>query len=273
MKVGFLGFGEVASTISKWLIAGGAEVYTSVERRSMKTQHIAGKIKVNICKNNKTVAEISDILISAVTPKEAVNIAREVGRFSEGIYVDLNNISPQTAKKALNYIENGKTVDAAIMGGINKEGIQVQIIASGSQAQGFSKLNEYGLNIKALYSPLGHSKALKMLRSSYTKGVSALLFESLYSAYEMGLDEELLESLEKTECPQFRENAISRLISSSKTAERRAQEMDEVIGVISEYYEHPYMSKATLKSFKMMYKALNPDKSAEDYVDVFESMK
>lgn len=269
MKVGFLGFGEVASTISGWLTDGGVEVYTSLENRSPKTQKLARKYEVKICKDNKKVAEISDILISAVTPAEAVNVAREVGKYVKGVYVDINNISPQTVKKALTYIENCKTVDAAIMGGVRK---QIEIIASGSQATQFSILNRYGLNIKVISPDTGKAKALKMLRSYYTKGVSALLFESLYAAYQMGLDEELLKYLEKTEGPKFKKSAISRIKNTAYHAERKAQEMDELINFIQDY-ENPLMARYTKESFENISQTIELDEKPEDYKEIFESLK
>ncbi|MCE5213417.1 MAG: DUF1932 domain-containing protein, partial [Methanobacterium sp.] len=172
----------------------------------------------------------------------------------------------------MDHIENGKTVDAAIMGGIKKEGIKVQIIASGNQAEYFSQLNHYGLNIKVISPHLGQSKALKMLRSAYTKGVSALLFESLYSAYKLDLDEEMLECLKITEGPDFIKSAISRIRSSAYHARRRAEEMDEVISFLSQYND-PIMSKATTEWFKNISKTVNQDTMAENYKDVFKSLK
>jgi 3-hydroxyisobutyrate dehydrogenase-like beta-hydroxyacid dehydrogenase len=281
MKVGFLGFGEVASAFSGWLKEAGVEVYTSLKNRSVKTQVLAEDCGVNTCKDNKTLAEISDILISAVTPAEAVNVAREVGKHVKGIYVDVNNISPGTAKEALGYIENGKTVDAAIIGGIKKEGIQVQIVASGSYAEQFSSLKQYGLNIKVISPDLGKAKTLKMLRSSYTKGVSALLLESLYSAYQMGLDEELMKCLESTECPGFRESALSRVKNSAYHAERKSQEMEEVIKFMKEQSqlgsteedEHPSMIEASGEYFKYISRIIELDKKPDSLKELFKSIE
>lgn len=271
MKVGFLGFGEVASTLSTWLIESGAEVYTSIEGRSIKTQNLAKTSPVNIFKDDKTLAETSDILISAVVPAEAVKIAEKVGEHSKGIYIDINNISPKTVKNALDYIENDKTVDAAIMGGIKKEGKDVQIIASGNSAEEFSKLNNYGLNIKVIGPNIGQASALKMLRSSYTKGVSALLFESLYAAYQMDLGEEFLKYLEQTECPDFSKSATSRVISNVFHAERRAQEMDEVLKMLQEH-EDPLMSKAAAEFFRNLSKRVKLEKRPLDYEDILKSL-
>ncbi len=281
MKVGFLGFGEVASTLSKWLTDGGVEVYTSIENRSIKTQTLTKKYAINICEDNTTLAELSDILISAVTPAEAVNIAKEVGRNTRGIYVDINNISPQTVNEALGYIENGKTVDAAILGGIKREGIKVQIIASGSHVEQFRQLNQYGLNIKDIGPDIGKAKALKMLRSSYTKGVSALLLETLYSAHEMGLDEEFLKCLEITECPEFKKSALSRIKNSAYHARRKSQEMDEILKFMKDYgllklineNDHPSMVKSTQEYFRYISKTINLEKKPESYKELFELFK
>lgn len=284
MKVGFLGFGEVASTLSNTLTCCGAEVYTSLENRSIKTQTLAKESAVNVCKDNHALAELSDVLISSVVPVEAVNIAKEVGRYVNGIYVDVNNISPQTAVKALSYIDNGKTVDAAIMGGIKKE--KVFIIASGDYANKFSLLNDYGLNITVLKQELGRAKALKMLRSYYTKGISALLFESLFTAHKLGMDDEFLRCLEITECPGFKESAISRIKNSTYHAQRKSQEMDEVYkfikdnsqdgsgkGKFTDENQHLVMVKATQEFFKTISSILNLDEEPESYQELFNLFK
>jgi 3-hydroxyisobutyrate dehydrogenase-like beta-hydroxyacid dehydrogenase len=272
MKVGFIGFGEVASTLSKGLIDNGVEVYTSLEGRSIKTCSLAKEMCINICKDYKEVAVISDIIISAVVPAKAVEVAREIGEYSNAVYVDINNVSPKTVKKALSYIKNHKTVDAAIIGSIKRNGIKVQIITSGKSATQFAKLKDYGMNIKIIGSEIGQASTLKMLRSSYTKGISALLFESLYTAYKMDLDNEFLKCLELTECPGFRESAISRIISSGFHADRRAQEMEEVLEMMSDY-DNPFISRATAEFFKTLSKKLDKiDKKFEDYKNLFEKI-
>lgn len=269
MKVGFLGFGEVASTLSKGLKDGGADVYTSVLGRSSRTKDLAGEVGVNLCRNNIDVARVSDILISAVVPSMAVEIAQEVGKYCEGVYVDLNNVSPETVKKALGSIENNKGVDASLMGGVRRKGSKVQIIASGDHAPYFAKLNDYGLNITVIGNDIGQASAIKMLRSAYTKGVAALLFESFYTAYQMGLDEVLMEGLVQTEGPDFKESAISRITGSAFHSGRKAEEMEEVLKVISNHSD-PLMSQAAADFFRSLSKKTGKlEKRPRDYGDVF----
>jgi 3-hydroxyisobutyrate dehydrogenase-like beta-hydroxyacid dehydrogenase len=272
MKVGFLGFGEVASILSEGLLENGAEVSTCIKGRSSKTQKLARKTGINSCPSNRELAETSDILISAVTPAVAVKTAQDVGKYVKGVYVDINNISPSNVKKALSFVKNRKTTDASIIGSVRK-GLNVKIIASGRYANEFAELNSYGMNITVIGSEEGQVSAIKMLRGSFTKGISALLFETLYSAYSMGIDHEVLKYISETECEGFKDSTVSRIISSAFHARRRQEEMVEVIETLSES-EDPKMSKAALEFFEKLHQDLGKlDKRPESYTEIFELIK
>ena len=271
LKVGFLGFGEVASTLSEELLARGVEVSTCLEGRSQRSMELAKSTGVGLFDSLTELVESSDILLSAVVPAEAVSVAKKVGGGFDGVYVDLNNVSPGTVKEAFNHITNGKTVDGAIMGGI-KNGLGTPIIASGEFAEDFAELNQYGMNIEVIGTEPGQASGLKMLRSAYTKGVSALLFETLYPAYKMGVDEVLLRYLSQTEGPHFKEASISRLKSSALHAQRRAQEMSEVHQFLSQY-EDPVITPATEEFFHNLLDKIGqiPEKPA-DYREIFDKI-
>ncbi|HML04904.1 MAG TPA: DUF1932 domain-containing protein [Methanobacterium sp.] len=272
MKVGFIGFGEVASTLSAGLLENGVEISVCIEGRSSKTQKRASEIDLNLCLTNRELAENSDILISTVTPKTAVKVAQDIGEHVNGVYVDINNISPKTTKKALSFIKNGKIADASIIGTVRK-GLNVPIIVSGPCANKFAELNKYGMNINVIGDEEGQASAVKMLRSSFTKGLSALLFETLYPAYEMGIDKEVIKYISETECEGFNDSAISRIISSAFHAKRRHEEMAEVIKVLSEI-ENPRMSKAAQDFYKKLYEDLGDlERRPGSYAEIFELIK
>jgi len=268
LKVGFLGFGEVASTLSEGLLAQGVNVSTCLEGRSQRSVELAKSTGVNLFDSLTELSESSDILLSAVVPAEAVSVAKNVGGGFEGVYVDLNNVSPGTVKEAFSHIPNGKTVDGAIMGGI-KNGLETPIIASGVHAETFAELNQYGMNIEVIGPEVGQASGLKMLRSAYTKGVSALLFEAFYAAYQMGVDETLLRYLTLSEGSHFPASANSRLTSSAYHSRRRAQEMDEVVKFLTEY-EDPLITRATCEFFHTLPDKIGTiGKKPADYRDIF----
>ena len=268
MRVGFLGFGEVASTLSKGLMENGADVYTCLVDRSISTRRITEKTGVKIYESYKLLAENVDILISSVVPSNAVEVARMVGKNSKGIFVDINNVSPKTVNIALGFIENGKTVDASIIGSVARGGVRVKVIASGGYAEDFAELNTYGMDISVVGPENGQASGIKLLRSAYTKGVSALLFESIYHGYKMGIDKEVLEYISETEGKDFMESAVSRIISSAVHSERRSEEMEQVVEMISEKQD-PVMSKATHIFFKRLSKTIKKlEKRPKDYREV-----
>ena len=269
MRVGFLGFGEVASTLSSGLMENGAEICTCLVDRSNRTRRITEKTGVEICESYKFLAENVDILISSVTPSNAVDVASMVGKHTKGIFVDINNVSPKTVNKALGMIENEKTVDASIIGSVLRKGVGVKVIAAGRYAEDFAELNSYGMNISVVGHENGRASGIKLLRSAYTKGVSALLIESLYHGYKMGMDKEVLHYISETEGNDFMEAAISRIISSAVHAERRSEEMEQVVDMLSENQD-PVMGKATEVFFKRLSKTFKrSEKMPNDYVELF----
>lgn len=272
IKLGFLGFGEVASTLSEGLLARGVEVSTCLEGRSQRSVELAKSTGVTLFDSLSDLVEYSDILLSVVVPAEAVSVAKQVSGEFEGVYVDLNNVSPGTVKEAFSHIPNGKTVDAAIMGGI-KSGLGTPIVASGEFAENFAELlNQYGMNIEVIGPEVGQASGLKMLRSAYTKGVSALLFESFHAAYQMGVDETLLRYLTQSEGSHFPESANSRLTSSAYHSRRRAQEMDEVVKFLSEYTD-PVITRATCEFFQSLPDKTGPmPKRLAKYGEVFRKV-
>jgi 3-hydroxyisobutyrate dehydrogenase-like beta-hydroxyacid dehydrogenase len=270
MNVGFIGFGEVASILSEGLMKNGADVYTSMEGRSTRTKNNIQKTGVETYPSYKALAENSDIIISSVVPSKAIEVAGMVGKYSNGIYVDINNVSPKTVVNALENIKNGKTVDAAIIGSVVKNGVDVKIIASGSCANEFADLTNYGLNITVVGSVNGQASGIKLLRSSYTKGVSALLFESIYQAYKMGIDSEVLNYISETECPDFIESAKSRIISAGFHAQRRSEEMDELVEMFPGKQDS-IMARGTKDFFKILGENIEkPEKRPADYNEIFE---
>lgn len=279
MKVGFVGFGEVASTLSNGLLDSGVNVLTCLHGRSLRTKNKALDMGVNICNSHRELAETSDILISAVTPTTSVEVAREMGKYSQGIYVDINNVSPTTVIEALGLVENKNTVDAAIIGSVKRNGLEVQIIACGDSASDFAVLNEYGLNIKIMGTEIGNCSQIKMLRSCYTKGVSALLWETIGAAYELGIDEEVLEIIGQTEGGlQFENSAKSRLLSSFNHSKRRYEEINEVKN-LSSGTEDLLMVDAIEKTFEIIYQKnleLNKDKKEQldfkSYNEIFKAL-
>ena len=243
MKFGFIGFGEVSYTLSKILLSYGFEVLTSTEGRSKKTKELVKSLDLDVLDSFEEVAHQSDILISANSPQSALAVALKYGSLTDGIFLDFNNISPNTAKQIENYLTREHFIDSAIMGRVSSE--ELHLYFSGRKAK----------DIKVVSDEIGDVSKLKTLRSSYTKGVSALLVETFETAEKLGLSEELWEILALTENRDFETSSKSRIASSNKKAKRKYEELNEVLEFLDDVdkkRKSKIMALATREKFEKL---------------------
>ena len=264
MKFGFIGFGEVSYTLSKMLLSYGFEVLTSTEGRSKKTKELVKSLNLPVLDSFEEVARQSDILISANSPQSALAVALKYGSLTDGIFLDFNNISPNTAKQIENYLTDNHFIDSAIMGRVSSE--ELHLYFSGRKAESFVKSmrdfisnndspSDIKVNIKVVSDEIGDVSKLKILRSSYTKGVSALLVETFETAEKLGLSEDLWEILSLTENRDFETSAKSRISSSNKKAKRKYEELNEVLEFLDDVdkkRKSKIMALATREKFEKL---------------------
>ena len=105
-------------------------------------------------------------------------------------------------------------------------------------------MNEF-ITAKKISDNVGDAAVLKMLRSSYTKTVSALLIESWEIARAHNLENEFFDALALTEGPDFKEKSISRIENTLNSCQRKSEELEEIIECFDE--NDLTMVKAALK--------------------------
>ncbi len=277
MIVGFIGFGQVASTLSNILSAKGIQTVTVVKDRSQKTNKLAVNSDVQIIDSYKALLEGSDIVISANSPANALNLAEKYSDYmGQGIYLDLNNISPNTTYSMAKFFDKSENivsdeeesklcifqkkkepdmrnnfVDGAIIGSVSNN--PPLILLSGVRANELVILNNYGLKIMVLSNTPGDASTLKILRSLYTKGVSAVLMEAFETAKKIDLEDQLFDILSITEGEDFEAKSNSRLKNSYKNSKRKVEEMDEALKFLDEISpdKKHFMTKAARNKFNL----------------------
>ena len=224
MIIGFIGFGKVAQNLVNIIKSSDIDFVTSAENRSSKTIANIEKSNVEVLDTFREAASKSDILISANSPKNALNAARQYGKYAKGIYLDLNNVSPNTT------LEIGKTVDdlvdGAIIGKIDSDNPILYL--SGRSASELLFLNDF-IQTEVISDEIGDASRLKMLRSAYTKVLSALLIESAELAKDNALEDEFFEMLSLTEGENFKEKSMSRIENTLNSCQRKSEELEEII--------------------------------------------
>ncbi len=224
MIIGFIGFGKVSKTLFNLLKSENITCITSLEQRSSKTIENIKNSNIEVLDSLKEVAITSDVLIVATSPKSALDVAKKYGKYAKSLYLDLNNISPDTTVEINKYVDN--LIDGAIIGKIDSDNPILYI--SGEHADELLFLNDF-IKTKKVSDNIGDVAILKMLRSSYTKTLSALLIESIQIAREHGLEDEFFDILTLTEGENFREKSLSRINNTLNNSERKSEELEEII--------------------------------------------
>lgn len=235
MKIGFIGFGAVAKRLAAIL-----DDFTTVTISAGRSEKTLKNIRDS---NVETVESFDDvdILFSATSPKESLNNARKYGKDFKGIYVDLNNISPETSLKIDEMVPN--YVDAAIIGHINND---FTLFISGDNSDKLNFLNDY-FPVRIISNNIGDASKLKVLRSIYTKPLSAVLIETLAIADKCNLREELLETLAISEGENFKDSALSRVENTLNNSKRKREELMEIVDYFHD--EDLEMVKGAVKKF------------------------
>jgi 3-hydroxyisobutyrate dehydrogenase-like beta-hydroxyacid dehydrogenase len=177
------------------------------------------------------VVREADVLLSILPPGRALALAEAVGRDAGPLYVDCNAISPATAR-AIGAVVGDRYVDA----GINGAPAAPRFYASGPHA---AELTALPLDVRSLDGEIGQASALKMCYAALTKGLSALLTESMVTADANGVTAALRGELADSQ-PQFLAGA-DRLPGVVPKAYRWVAEMEEIAATFEQAGMTPRM--------------------------------
>ena len=220
MNIAFIGFGKVAYTLSRLIKSPDINFLTSTEKRSNDTIDLINKSNIEVYDSFREALENAEIIISAVTPSKAVKVADMYGPYCNGIYLDLNNISPDTSEKISNVVDN--FVDGAIIGKIDSK--NPTLFLSGENAHKLLFLNDF-LNVNIISDNMGDASKLKLLRSTYTKSLSVLLIETYDLAKKLDLEDEFFDTLSITDGDDFKDKSLSRINNTLKSSKRKSEEL------------------------------------------------
>jgi Domain of unknown function (DUF1932) len=165
--VGLLHPGAMGAALGDALLAGGHEVLWASEGRSAETRARAAGFR-----DAGTVAALaakSDILLSVCPPHAAVDVAAETEGF-DGLYVDANAVSPDTACEVAGL--HARFVDGGIVGPPPRDLGTTRLYLSGDEAPGVAGLFDGSIVGTRL---VADASALKMTYAAWSKGTAALL--------------------------------------------------------------------------------------------------
>ncbi|KAF7195470.1 putative 28.5 kDa protein in 7S RNA 5'region [Pseudocercospora fuligena] len=235
--------------IAKLLLSHDFNVITNASGRSLETQERARKNGISLVDTDSALFDAADVVLSIVPPRDSLTVAKRISTASGSAsksrpnplcFMDLNAVSPRTAREVSDLLSssssNVKYIDGGIIGAppsLKEDGswYRPSIPVSGpyklSQAHpSGDKLAEV-LNIRHVNDTIGAATGLKMCFASLSKGFTALAIESFTTAHSLGVLDELRQHLDDFS-PGVWTRAEKGLISMPPKAYRWVNEMEEI---------------------------------------------
>lgn len=276
-RISFVGFGEVASVFSEVLREHGAEVtvYDVNLTRPGGRSLLEGRAKAPGIEFRPLSEAVrgADYVLSTVRPQTARQAAEEcAAHLRPGQrYVDFNSISPAAKIEVAGIVaaSGADFVEGAILGAVGATGAATAALTGGAKGEAAAEaLTRLGLRVSFLDGALGKVSMFKMLRSTFSKGLEALLLELLLAGRKAGLEKELWQDVVvdlMTRTP-FERVASNWIRTHPAACARRHHEVTEVVDVLRNLGAGPVMTTATESFFErssgLDFKSAFPEKPA-----------
>jgi 3-hydroxyisobutyrate dehydrogenase-like beta-hydroxyacid dehydrogenase len=127
----------------------------------------------------------------------------------------------------------------------------MSILASGGGGMPICEaLVPWGMNIEFVGPKLGTASGIKILRSVVMKGMEALLVECVLASRHYGVDEYIINSIDKAFSRSFRDMANALLTTGAIHAERRSEEVAMSGEAVADAGVSPIMSTAAAQRLR-----------------------
>lgn len=271
--------GDMGHAVGAILRQHGVRVTTNLAGRTAASGERARRAGMEVLADDVALIADADIFLSIVPPAEALAVARRAAAAARAgsaqfTYVDCNAVSPDTARDIGVIVEAAGLmyVDAGIVGPPPKPGeSKTRFYASGPHAASFMQLAKHGLDIRIVDAQIGSASALKMCYAALSKGLLALLTQSLVTARHFGVAKALHDELSLSR-PHVLAEAERGLPQIPGKAYRWIAEMEEIAAT----FAGAGLSPAAFRSIADVYQFVatvsgQPIKSVEEYAAALQA--
>ena len=223
--VGLLHPGEMGAAVGGVLSGRGETVLWASAGRSAATAERARAVGLEDAGEVRELRHRCEVLLSICPPHAALEVADAAYAF-QGIYVDANAISPDTARAVARI--QPRLVDGGIVGPPPSRSGTTRLYLSGEEAADVAQLFS-GTNIDArvISDQVGAASALKAAYAGWTKGSAALLLTVRELARAEGVEDALLEEW-RLSIPELEERLAGAKRSARRKGWRWIGEMEEI---------------------------------------------
>ncbi|MBE9607293.1 NAD(P)-dependent oxidoreductase [Acetobacteraceae bacterium H6797] len=256
LSVGFIGYGEIGSTLGAGLRGQGLEKVATYDIAAFEGPYaslIQGRAKeagVALLRSPEELAKTADVIIGVTPGSASVASARAIQLYltSRHLFIDIASSTPKVKKDVEKVLAGTGALlaDGSIVG-TPRDGLALPILASGPGAEAVrDAVVPWGMKVDPVGPDLGTASAIKILRSVLIKGIEALLDEMLLGARRYGLQDTVLASAAKTLMNRPFEDFASNLIATGVIhAKRRSEEAGMAAEALADVGIEPIMTRST----------------------------
>jgi 3-hydroxyisobutyrate dehydrogenase-like beta-hydroxyacid dehydrogenase len=224
--VGILHPGAMGSAVGAALGARGHEALWASEGRSPATAARAQAVGMQDAGTVAALLSRAEVVLSICPPQAALETAALAAGY-DGLYVDANAVSPETARAAEEVV-GARFVDGGIVGPPPSQPGTTRLYLSGAEAASVAPLfGDGALEAIVLDGGVGAASALKMTYAAWTKGTAALLVAIRETARAHGVDDALLHEWALSQ-PRLAERYERAVEASAEKGWRWVAEMREI---------------------------------------------
>jgi len=256
VKLGFLGFGEVAHHFARDLTQRGLSGIVAYSRSGAKAacddplRQRAAAVGVELVATPRELCERTNLIFGVTPGRVALQALRTIRPHlrPDHLYVDASTAAVDVIERGAQLLEgNAAYVDAAIMGAVTLSGIETSMVASGPQAERFAALlAPYGTNITVLGGKAGAATAMKLIRSVSMKGLAVVLIEALEAAHRYGILDAVAQSIAGSMDERPFAQTMKRYVCGTAVhSDRRVHEMSEALALLQSMGSSSRMTRAT----------------------------
>lgn len=249
MRVVIFGLGEAGSVIASDLAASGTEVH-AFDPAAVPTPH--GVTRHTDPREAVEGAAVVMSITSAADSRSAMDQAWDaIDRPT--IYADLATAAPGLEEELADVAAQKGVLfaDVALMAPVSGRGLGTPALAAGTGAESLSDLlNPLGARLEAIGETAGQASARKLTRSVITKGLAALIIESISAAEARGDRDWMREHIDELITGLDADMVIRLIAGTEKHGLRRLEEMETAAMFLESLGVEPHMTRATVERLR-----------------------
>ncbi|MGR6089384.1 RraA family protein [Brevibacterium sp. CSND-B09] len=248
MHIAVIGLGEAGALYTQGLVALGWDV-TGYDPADVPTP--LGAVRAE---TSAALVETADAVLCMVGGRAAVPAAQSVAEFlpENSIFIDMNSAAAAVKNEVAESVGAHRYADVAVVGSVPEHGAGTPLVISGQASAPAAKIfSQLGAPVEDISGEPGDAAKRKLLRSTFMKGLGALIVETLRAGEAMGARDWALNQISAEHSGGF--EAVERLFSGTvKHADRRGHEAAEAAEMIDSLSVQSTMSHAAARSHRLI---------------------